>query len=110
MNFSYLQSKIRNNVKLLETISPVMSPIDEKTCPFYFPVYVKDNRKELQRYLASEDIYATVIWAVPEYFINKTSDITNYIYNHILCFHVDQRYTTDDMGRIVESLVQYYSN
>ena len=63
----------------------------------------------LQQFLAQHHIYATVIWACPKEFENKINDEARYIYDHILCFHIDQRYNTEDMEYIVEVLRKYYN-
>ena len=110
MNYYYLQTKIWNSETLSDAFLPLLPPIDGKVCPFHFPVLVKEKRKDLQRYLASKDIYATVIWGIPEAFKDRLCDNAQYIYDHIICFHVDQRYSSEDMERIVNVLNQYYSN
>lgn len=109
MNYYYLENKIWNDEKLACQFESMLPPISRSVCPFHFPVLVKDNRKELQQYLASKDIYATVIWRIPDEFEDKINDSVRYIYDHILCFHIDQRYSIIDMERIVEVLNQYYS-
>ena len=68
----------------------------------------KGGRKELQQYLASKDIYATVIWGCPEEYKETIDEDSKYVYDHILCFHVDQRYDETDMNRILNVLKEYY--
>ena len=108
MNYRYLEREIWNDEQLSEQFESMLSPLGENECPFHFPVLVKNNRQKLQQYLAANDIYATVIWRIPEEFERKINDDARYIYNHILCFHIDQRYDLDDMERIV-SVLKHYS-
>ena len=110
LNYSYLESNIWKDDKLSDVLTPIMPQISDEVCPFHFPVLVRENRNDLQQYLAANDIYATIIWSIPEVFKNKINEIARYVYDHILCFHVDQRYTSEDMKRIVDTLKQYYTN
>lgn len=82
--------------------------IGAEECPFHLPVLVKEGRKELQQYLAAKDIYATVIWGCPEEYKETIDEDSKYVYDHILCFHVDQRYDETDMNRILNVLKEYY--
>ena len=109
-NYYYLQNHILDDELLAPQFEAVLPPIEVEgdVCPFHFPVLVKEGRKELQQYLAKNDIYATVIWKCPEEFENIINADAQYVYNHILCFHVDQRYVLDDMKRIVTTLNEYY--
>ena len=77
-------------------------------CPFYFPILVKEGRSELQQFLAKNDIYATIIWKCPQIYEGKIDVSAQYIYDHILCLHVDQRYNLDDMNLIMMTLVDFY--
>ena len=85
-------------------------PIDslpDNVTPFMIPILVHEGRKEFQKYLASQKIYATVIWGCPNYLVDKLGDIEKRIYNEILCIPCDQRYNTFDMRRIVFAVKRY---
>lgn len=107
-NYHYLLCHFMNDATLSNKFDVISTELSGDVCPFHFSVYVKEGRRELQQYLAKNDIYATVIWGCPEEFEALINDDTRYIYDHILCFHVDQRYNVDDMGRIIEKLKKYY--
>lgn len=107
-NYKYLENEITRFTKLKENLKVIFTIKNEDVCPFHFPIYVESNRKELQQYLAQNDIYATIIWGCPDEFVEKINEDARYIYDHILCFHVDQRYGIDDMKRIVDTLKTYY--
>lgn len=85
----------------LKELAPMITVIPrEKESPLYYPVFVK-NREEIQQYLCKNDIYASVIWKEPEQIqIEKCMD-TKYIYEHILALPCDQRYSIEDMDRII---------
>jgi hypothetical protein len=73
-----------------------------------FPVFVDEGRKELQQFLVKNKIYPTIIWACPDDLLEKVDSTAKYIYDHILCFHCDQRYDLDDMERIGSVIKEYY--
>jgi len=87
-----------------------LSNVDEQTVPFMIPVFVKERRKEFQSFLAKNDIYATIIWTCPEELQNELTDVGRYIYDHILCFHCDQRYNLEDMERIYNVIKLFNDN
>lgn len=107
-NYQYLLNHVINDSTLSDRIEVIQNELSGNVCPFHFSVYVKTGRRELQQYLAKNDIYATVIWGCPKEFEALINDDARYIYDHILCFHVDQRYNIDDMKRIVNTLSEYY--
>ena len=107
-NYQYLLNHVINDTTLSDKIDVIQKELNGDVCPFHFSVYVKNGRRELQQYLAKNDIYATVIWGCPAEFAALINEDSRYIYDHILCFHVDQRYNIDDMKRIVNSLKDYY--
>lgn len=95
-NYHYLYEQLYDNT----VCTPVSRDIDELTCaPLFFPIYVKD-RKEFQKKLAQQEIYAPVLWPVntASLLVNKT---VNEIYQEILMLPIDQRYDERDMKRIV---------
>ena len=71
-------------------------------------VLISENkcREDLQKYLAQNDIYCPIIWK-KSHNIEKCSLETQKIYDHILCFPIDQRYDYDDMQRIVSVLREW---
>lgn len=110
------KSVIQNNGRFLlehlkefEFLNLPFYEIDETTVPFLIPVFVQENRKEFQLFLANNDIYATIIWTCPQILQDKLSNVGKYIYNHILCFHCDYRYNLEDMNRIYDVVKNYYN-
>lgn len=108
-NYLHLDNMISHNPSLSDNLQVVFTNPTSNICPFHFTVLVKDGRSALQQYLASNDIYATVIWRCPNEFEQLIDDDARYIYEHVLCFHVDQRYDEKDMDRIINVLKYYYT-
>lgn len=100
-NYSILLDAL-HDIKDIEVI------VDRKPCfsvPLYFPIYVK-NRKAFQKYLAENRIYCPIIWPKPEQ-VQLIDDDTNYMYDHMICIPIDQRYGIDDMKRIISVVKEY---
>ena len=76
--------------------------------PFMMPLLVTERRKELQSYLAKNNIFATVIWGCPEEFKPLLNADDKYIYESILCLACDQRYNEEDMKHIVNTIDKFY--
>lgn len=97
-NGQTLLNAITENDKLLFPFNEICS--DE--VPFYIPIFVKEKRKELQSYLAKNNVFATVIWGCPNEFVDCIDSETRMIYERILCIPCDQRYSLDDMKYICD--------
>lgn len=100
-NYEYLSQEL-NSVFFLK---PVLDIYSDKDCPLYFPVYI-EKREMLQAYLSENNIYCPIIWKKPKQ-ININDDVTNYMYSHMLCIPIDQRYDISDMKRLVSVLYKY---
>ncbi len=102
-NYRYLFE----NLSKIEEIEVVCRDMGEvKTAPLYFTFYTQD-RKALQLALAEEHIYAPVIWPVvyDEVIIDES---IRYIYDSLLAIPIDQRYTQEDMAKVVEIINRHY--
>ena len=71
------------------------------------PLLIHNKRSVLQKYLASQKIYATIIWACPKELRNSISSTAQQIYEEILCIPCDQRYNTFDMQRIIFAINRF---
>lgn len=74
--------------------------------PLYFPIYVEGNRKQLQEYLAKNKVYCPVIWPRPSQ-VSCESEEIDYMYSHMLCIPIDQRYGKDELDKIALLLRKY---
>lgn len=99
-NGQYLDSCIR----AMKNIRPVL---DDKTQGYlYYPIYVED-RDELQAVLKNEDIFAPVLWPIDPMIEDELDGETRYIYDHLLALPCDQRYSIQDMERVIHCLRAY---
>lgn len=74
--------------------------------PLYLPIYVED-REALQKWLKEADIFAPVLWPVPECVEGAMSEDVRFIFHHLLALPCDQRYNKRDMERIFDRLCKF---
>ena len=103
-NYSRLFELLEGN----PNIEIILGNVSDDTVPFQFPVYVKEGRQDLQKFMVANKIFPTIIWACPQEISDNVDEKAKYIYDHILCFHCDQRYAIKDMERIASVLNKYY--
>lgn len=109
LNTENLKVKRKKNYKVLsdglnsvEGIKVMFPCIPDEVTPLYIPVIVK-SRQEVQLRLRENFIYAPIIWPKAECLSGLTEE-TQFLYDHMLCIPVDQRYSEDDMERIIDCL------
>lgn len=114
-DYEYIKSKRRDNfqyllnkLKTLDCIKLPITQLNEQSVPLYLPIYA-DNRDDLQRFLFGYNIYLPILWGIYDKIQDELNEETRYIYNHILCVHIDQRYGKEDMDRIYNAIVDYYN-
>lgn len=74
--------------------------LPDDVVPLYFPFVVED-RIEIQSILREHSIYAPIIWPKPDN-LEVERETENYLYSHLLCIPIDQRYDSDDMQRVIK--------
>ncbi|MGI6157635.1 MAG: hypothetical protein ACOYH4_04090 [Saccharofermentanales bacterium] len=81
--------------------TPVFEIRDE--VPLFLPVMVKPGMRSFwYRELIKHGIYCAPVWSKPEQLeLNKDMEAVASIYENCLCFPIDQRYSVEDMHRIV---------
>ena len=94
--------------ELLGDVSKIKLILPEKCgeyVPLYLPLYFEseEDRTECRQYMAGKDIYCPIIWPKPEYY-DVTNEESRYIYEHITCIPIDQRYDAEDMKRIAKEM------
>lgn len=106
LNVEFIKKRRRANAKVLRTvfsewlIFPLLSSIDT---PMFVPILVPEGRRdELRRFLITNEIYCPVHWPVSEY--HKLAERTAYIYKNELSLVCDQRYSEEDMYRMVDTI------
>ena len=78
-----------------------LSPLTPNACPLFVPVLFpsKEERDRVRKRLIEAEIYCPIHWPKPAQI--PTEFEVNKIYDTELSLICDQRYTTDDMSRIV---------
>jgi len=109
LDIGFLKQQRRNNYVVLQTgmddisrVKTVMENLPENVVPLYFPIFI-DDRDTIQNLLADNDVYAPVVWPMADC-CPAIDNNSYYLYEHLLCIPIDQRYDTDDMQRIIEIL------
>lgn len=103
-NFNYLATRLHSHPE----ISLIFSRATDDVVPFQLPVFISDGRSDFQKYMASHNVYPTIIWKCPEELEKETNAAMRMIYDRILCFHIDQRYDEDDMDKIADIIDSYF--
>ena len=97
--------RLMKGIQDIKYIRPVLSFLPQEEAPLYLPIYVEGNRLNLQAHLAENGIYCPVIWPKPSQIESEDSEV-RFMYEHMLCIPVDQRYGDEEMNRIL-SMLEY---
>lgn len=100
-NYEYLLHEIEE----IGFVKTVLELSIEKCTPLYLPIYVTE-RAEVQKYLAEHNVYCPIIWPKSNSITFYDSDV-DYMYNSMLCIPIDQRYSIEDMKKVVCLLLKY---
>lgn len=90
-------------LKKFSFVHPIYNSLDATDVPLFMPVIVDCSRSELQKYLAENNVYCPIIWQKSK-FVSAHYTSSDYLYEHMLCIPIDQRYEEDDMQYIGEKL------
>lgn len=106
LNVEELKAKRRENFRIIaeglkgcKDIHVIFEALKDDEVPLYCPILC-DERSEVQPLLVKNAIYAPVVWPKADCCPKVDAD-TDYLYDHILCIPIDQRYDADDMMRVV---------
>lgn len=110
-DFSNIAKNRKNNYNFLHErlskfsfLNLVFPRANDNLSPLYFCIECKGFRDDLQQMLASDEIYAPIIWPKSNYLDKSNNAHENFFYNDLLCIPCDQRYKIDSIKRIVVSL------
>lgn len=76
--------------------------LGKNDCPLFVPIFYK-NRDTLRKFLIEKEIYCPVHWPKPF----KKTGLSDLLYEQELSLVCDQRYSVDDMKRIVEAVKEF---
>lgn len=79
--------------------------LGKNDCPLFVPILYK-KRDKLRKYLIEKAIYCPIHWPKPF----KETGMSDALYEQELSLVCDQRYTTDDMKRIVKTIKDFIEN
>lgn len=88
----------------LKVVELPFSRRNPKETPLYCPVVV-ENRDDLQQLLANNDIYAPIVWPKADCCPSVCPE-ADYLYEHLLCLPIDQRYGEFEMDRILDVIMK----
>ena len=101
-----MKTKRRENFRIIaeglskiKGVQVIFGTLADDEVPLYCPILC-DERSKVQPLLVKNAIYAPVVWPKAECCPIVDSD-ADYLYEHILCIPIDQRYDSDDMERII---------
>jgi len=98
----------KNSAVLLDAFKDiaVFREIKNTECPLFVPIMVPDGkRNELRRYLIGNEIYLPVHWPLSEY--HDIDARSRQVYDNELSLVCDQRYTENDMERMIETIKKF---
>ena len=105
-----MKKKRRANAKVIRSSFPdwlIFPDMKETDCPMFVPVFVPDGKRDdLRKYLIQHEIYCPVHWPVSRY--HRLDGRTEAMYKNELSIVCDQRYTVNDMDRIVETINAFW--
>lgn len=103
-DFSAMMAQRRVNAQYLHNHLNLhfFSPLTSNGCPLFVPVFFsnKEERDHVRRILIEAKIYCPIHWSKPA--MIPADFKANKIYDTELSLICDQRYTTEDMQRIVD--------
>ena len=106
LDVDLIRNRRRANAKVLRRAFPewlIFPELPSSDAPMFVPVLVPEGKRdELRRYLIKNEIYCPIHWPVSEY--HNPDERTAYIYQNELSLVCDQRYTEEDMYRMVEAI------
>jgi len=110
LDIAAIKNRRRANSEILRTAFPEWIIFPEQSSnvvPMFVPVLVPDGkRNELRRYLIKNDIYCPVHWPVSDY--HRLDGREQFIYDNELSLVCDQRYTKEDMYRMVKTIKAFW--
>ena len=103
LDADFIRATRRRNAEILRKAFPdwlLFPEMRETDCPMFVPVLVPDGKRDgLRRHLTANEIYCPVHWPVSEY--HRLDSRSEDLYKNELSLVCDQRYTPEDMNRIV---------
>ena len=110
MDTEFVKARRRANAEVLRKafsdwlLFPEMRASD---CPMFVPILVPNCKRDaLRHYLIEHEIYCPIHWPLSEY--HRPGIAERELYDNELSLVCDQRYTEDDMDRMVETIRSFF--
>ena len=110
INFIKTQ-RIKNAQILLRAFSEqaLFPTLKSDDCPLFVPILVPHGKRDaLRKYLIQRDIYCPVHWPLSNYHV--LNEQTESLYRNEISLVCDQRYTDEDMERIVDTINNFWKD
>lgn len=109
LDVDYIKSKRRVNAGILQDAFRewlIFPDLDDSDCPMFVPIIVPHNKRdELRKYLIQHSIYCPVHWPIST--LHRLTTEEKWLYDNELSLVCDQRYSIEDMNRLVETIKQF---
>lgn len=110
LDANFIKSRRRANADVLRSEFHdwlIFKEMKDTDCPMFVPVMVPYGfRNKLRKYLIENNIYCPIHWPLSKY--HKLNKKEEFIYNNEISLVCDQRYTKEDMYRIVETIKKFW--
>lgn len=84
----------------------IFRDMKDTDCPLFVSVLVpKGKRDSLRQYLIENEIYCPIHWSISKF--HRLNEQERFIYENELSLVCDQRYTEEDMHRMVETINKF---
>ena len=110
LDLEIVKNRRRANAEVLRSAFSdwlIFSELSLSDVPMFVPVLVPGGKRdELRRYLINYKIYCPVHWPVSKY--HRVDGKGQFIYDNEFSLVCDQRYTEEDMDRMVETIKAFW--
>lgn len=110
LDIELIKERRRSNAEILRSAFSdwlIFKELKATDTPMFVPILVPDGKRNaLRRYLIENSIYCPVHWPVSEY--HNLDAREQRLYDNELSLVCDQRYTEEDMYRIVEVIDKFW--
>ena len=108
---NFIINRRRSNARILMEAFPeilIFPELKKDDCPMFVPILIQSEKRDsMRRYLVERGIYCPIHWPRIEYHkLDNCADAT--LYDESLSLVCDQRYTENDMYRIVDAVDAFW--
>lgn len=110
LNVEEIRNRRRANAEVVRNAFPdwlIFPDISSTATPMFVPILVPNGKRdELRHHLINNEIFCPVHWPVSDY--HRLDSNEQFIYDNELSLVCDQRYTEEDMYRMVETIKAFW--